>query len=912
MENLRFEGEVNVWLGAAMAMAAAGVIFWIYRRETGHRRFAPAILLPLLRAAVVAMIVLMLTGPVLRGSLSVADLSRVIVLVDGSKSMGLTDATMSRGRKWLVARRLGWVDDESVDTSLHDAAQSLALIRSTSERVGTEQTIESYRRRVDAALDALQADDPYRKQVTASLREPLDQIARDHSESIVTDTRLREDLESVRAAAETWVERLEDEYRKLAGESSPSDSSPEAATQQVDQWSRWRRAEAVLLRGDAALLPNLAGAYHVDLLQFSSDTSDSEPVALWQPLPSNEFPDSFDPLEPDGSTTDLATQLEMIVGNLPTTERLAVVMMSDGQHNYQQAGPVATSPLHLARLLGRRGVPLFPIGFGAASPPPDLAVLAVQTPDKVFADDRIKGDILIKDHMPEGRPYQLTIEIEGQTVWSAPQTTSGNSPRSVSFDFAIKDLVEDRLAEALQDVQAVSLPLPMVVNIEVIEGEIRDDNNSHETSVRAITRPRRALLIDGRPRWEFRYLRNMLVRDEHWDVNHVLATFSDGRYQMPHGRGEGRFPASQEELFGYDVIVLGEVPSSVFDDQEFRWLEQFVSAHGGGLVLVDGRRGKLRSYVDSPLQPLLPIRWTADHSSGLRDVSVTLTDRGRATSALDLGNAAGGSPLSWGQLPRLSWLAPVAVTPGCEALVDGHDGQRSGPALVMRRYGAGSVLYSAFDDSWRWRFEVADLVHQRYWNQIITFVMESPFAIHDRFVSIDTGGFTYQPGQTADLAVRLRDRLGQPVMNADAKALLYQDDALVGTVPLENVGHGGGILRGTTQPLDPGTYDVAVDAEGFGESMLNVRAEFVVVGNPTGELNVLSCNEELLREMAELSGGQYLREEDAGRLIDLLAPYADGKNEATEFVLWRSWYFFIPIVGLFTVEWLLRKRLGLM
>jgi hypothetical protein len=250
--------------------------------------------------------------------------------------------------------------------------------------------------------------------------------------------------------------------------------------------------------------------------------------------------------------------------------------------------------------------------------------------------------------------------------------------------------------------------------------------------------------------------------------------------------------------------------------------------------------------------------------------------------------------------------------PGCEALVNGHDGQRHSPALVMRRYGAGTVLYSAFDESWRWRFEVADLVHQRYWNQITTFVMESPFAIHDRYVSIDTGGFTYQPGQTADLKVRLRDRLGQPVINADAKALLYQDDALVATVPLDDVEHGGGILRGTTQPLDPGTYEVAVEAEGIDESMLDVRAEFVVVGNPSGEMNVLSCNEELLRQMAELSGGQYLREEDAGRLIDLLAPFADSKDESTEFILWRSWYFFVPIVCLFSVEWLLRKRLGLM
>ncbi len=912
MEELRFEGEIHVWLGAGLAGLAAGLMFWLYRRETAERKFASAILLPLLRSAAVALIVLMLTGPVLRGSVSVADLSRVIVLVDGSESMTLTDATMSRERKWLVALRLGWADNESVDTSLHDAAQTIALIRMPSERLSLEETARSYQRRVLAALGELSDDEPYRKKLAAALRDPLDEIIRNRSESTVADADFRDDLESFCVIAETWVEQLEQEYHRRSGESSPSDSAPEDATERVDEWTRWRRAEALLLDGDAALLPNLAGAYHVDLLEISGGESDSDPVALWEAFPPNEFPDSFDPITPDGTTTDLATQVEMIVGDLPTSERLAVVLMSDGQHNYQRAGVNATSPLHLARLLGRRGVPLFPIGFGAAAPPPDLAVLAVQVPDKVFADDRIQGDILIKDDMPEGRPYSLTIEVDGQTVWSNPQQTTGISPQTVSFDFAIQDLVESRLASALEEVEAVSVPLPLVVKVEVIEGETRDDNNVHETSVRAITRPRRALLIDGRPRWEFRYLRNMLDRDDHWQVNHVLASSAGGRYLLPRGSGDGRFPTDRDELFGYDVIVLGEVPSHVFDDQDFSWIEQFVSDHGGGLMLIDGRRGKLRSYADSPLKTLLPIRWTADQSRGLRDVTVTLTDRGRATNALALGDAMDGSALSWSQLPRLSWLAPVAVMPGCEALVDGHDGQQSGPALVVRRYGAGTVLYSAFDDSWRWRFEVADLVHQKYWNQLTAFVMESPFAIHDRFVSIDTGGFMYQPGQSADLKIRLRDRQGQPVMKANAKALLYQGDTVVATVPLESGDQGGGVLRGTTGPLELGSYEVAVEADGFDESMLDVRARFVVVGNPSGELNVLSCNEKLLRQMAELSGGQYLREEDAGRLIDLLAPYADGKQESTEFVLWRSWYYFIPIVGLFTVEWLLRKRLGLM
>ena len=157
------------------------------------------------------------------------------------------------------------------------------------------------------------------------------------------------------------------------------------------------------------------------------------------------------------------------------------------------------------------------------------------------------------------------------------------------------------------------------------------------------------------------------------------------------------------------------------------------------------------------------------------------------------------------------------------------------PALVFHRFGAGKVLYSAFDESWRWRYEVADFYHQRFWNQIANFIMEPPYAVHDRFVSIDTGGFTYQKNQSAQIRVRLRDEHGQPVIEARAEAVLYRDDEIVATVPLESDDNASGVFRGTTEPLDSGIYNVGVRALGFADEQLSVRAAFAVDGEPTGE-----------------------------------------------------------------------------
>ncbi|MCG8651561.1 MAG: hypothetical protein MI861_17095, partial [Pirellulales bacterium] len=863
----------------------------------------------------IAAILLMLTGPVLRGSISVADLSRVIVLVDQSRSMSLTDESMSSQRKQLNARQLGWLDSDTIDTSIYDAARLLASVRPPIEGQTRQDIVRHYHRLIFAAVDALPDKDPLKKPLQKALLNPINRVRDQLADPLHDPAALDVELERIQQQAQQWHEHLEADYRQRTGQASPSDSQPDGVASRFDELTRWSRAEKILLGQSNPLLPNLANQHLVDLYSFSGDLNEAEPNRLWQPLHRDDFPESFHPHQPAGASTDLVTQLDSLISQLPKSQRLAVVMFTDGQHNLDSPNDTndsPSSPLRLSQLLGSRGVPLFPIGMGTSKPPADLAVLSAEVPDSVFADDRIKGKLLIQDHMSVGKPLEIMIHLEGQTVWSEQLVTSGSGSRALGFDFSIQRWVKDRLGGAAGKGGAVSMALPLEFKINPVEGEARDDNNTFQTNVRAITRPRRVLVIDGRPRWEYRYLRNLLDRDNHWEVNDILARGADGRIRIPRGSRPGQFPSSRRQLFAHDVIILGDIPRQAFEDQELEWIDQFVSERGGGLLLIDGQRGKLKSFDGSILDALLPVDWYANRPPTAGGIEIGLSQRGRSTAALALAGDDNQSLVNWNRLPPVRWLANVRAAPGCEVLLSSTDPTEPQPALVMRRYGAGTVMYSAFEDSWRWRYEVADEFHQRYWNQLVTFIMESPYSIHDRLVSIDTGGLVYQPGETANLKVRLRDRRGQPVIDAKAEAILYLEEAAVAAIPLTNDGSPAGLLRATTPPLESGHYQVGVRARGYDPSELSIRAEFAVTGDAFGELNSLHCNEKLLEQMAEASGGQYLREEDVGQLIDLLAPQADGKDEVTEITLWRSWYWFVPLVGLFTVEWLLRKRMGLM
>ena len=55
-----------------------------------------------------------------------------------------------------------------------------------------------------------------------------------------------------------------------------------------------------------------------------------------------------------------------------------------------------------------------------------------------------------------------------------------------------------------------------------------------------------------------------------------------------------------------------------------------------------------------------------------------------------------------------------------------------------------------------------------------------------------------------------------------------------------------------------------------------------------------------------------MREESIDRLTELLAPMSQGKVIESDTVLWQSYKWFVPLIALLTIEWIIRKRVGML
>jgi hypothetical protein len=594
-----------------------------------------------------------------------------------------------------------------------------------------------------------------------------------------------------------------------------------------------------------------------------------------------DLPDSFR-ATPTNQATDLATGIKGFAQDLRDKERAAVVLFSDGQHNS------GASPLELAKMLGNRGVPLFTVAMGSGRRPVDLAVLEVSAPETVFHESSIKGELTLKDDVPVGRPFTVQIEHEGRPVWERTLATEANPARKVAFDFPIKQIVEAERRKQDKDLKFGMLPLSLLVKITPAEGERNTTNNTARLLFSAITEKPKVLLLEGRPRWEHRYLRNLYERDQRWEINALLA--GAGGEERPWARGKlaGQFPPDRESLFAYQLIVFGDLPLNMLRAEELEWIKDFVERRGGGVIFLDGRQVQLVNYAGTPIGPLLPVDWGQDPLAGT------------------------GLRLVWASLPAPRWVAPARALPGAETLMEASLRERKAAALVFRRYGAGRVLYCGFDESWRWRYGVGDLYHQKFWNQMAKWIMEPPYPVEDKFVALDTGPSTYAPGETAEIRVRLKDAQGRLMLQAKAEAAIYRNGQRVAAVTLAPDHNMGGTFLGRTPALEPGDYEVRMHVDGLPADEMKARTEFHVTARGAPELAQLHANEDLLRQMAFHGHGEFYPEEEAARLLERLEPLSEGRIIESETVLWQSWWWFTPLVLLLTLEWALRKRAGML
>jgi uncharacterized membrane protein len=517
--------------------------------------------------------------------------------------------------------------------------------------------------------------------------------------------------------------------------------------------------------------------------------------------------------------------------------------------------------------------------------------------------------LILKQFGASGQPLRVRIESGGQTVWQKTINGSAVGQQSIPFELEVEPLVDALRVDGPRGVQRSTEVLDLRAAVEPVSGDYADANNAMPFRVAASTRDRRLLVLDGSSRWETRYLRNLFERDPAWQVDTILFGPGTDLPTLPHGEEPGEFPNSREAMARYDAIILGEIPADQLNASDAFRLREFVT-RGGGMVVIDGRFGRLKELVDGDLADLMPIEYVG--SQPIAAKRVLPTRAGFEHPVMNLIGDTEQLPEFWSVLPAPRSAAQVRPREGAEvwANVVGQDDTET-PWLVTRLFGAGRIFYFSADQTWRWRYKVADRFHARFWNQILAAVMQPPYSASDEYAALGTDKIEYTEGESSTVRVRLQDAAGKPVGDATVDALLIAEDRIVAAVPLALDDPARGTYQGQTPPLPSGAYSIRVRASGFDQTALQASTPIWVGRRDSVEMRRVSLDRNALLQAAEAGKGTYVHESAADEILDQIRPLSSGSVVESDILIWQSFYWFWAVIALLAIEWWLRKRAGL-
>jgi uncharacterized membrane protein len=625
-------------------------------------------------------------------------------------------------------------------------------------------------------------------------------------------------------------------------------------------------------------------------------------------------------LDAIGRGTDLGQPIVDAILERPRDSVGAVILFSDGNHNG------ARDPREAARALGRLGVPLINIGVGPLDPPPDLALVGIDATGEVFAGDEIEIEVTIDNRGLDVELLPIHV-LDGES--EVASFVIQNLPSRGASRWPLRFKIEAPGRHRLE------------VSIDAVPGEATTENNRRSFWLDVLSHEARVLHIDGTPRWEYRYLRDTWERDERIALDSFLVA------APPDRRLPSDFPRERAALLAYDVIVLGDIEPELFTRDEQQTLVDFVRARGGTLVVLSGPRSMPYAWSSTPLADVLPVELHAETPGREDGVSreaaaerFVLSAVGEESSLLRLVAGRESNVKLWELLPGPFWVQPTrGVREGSTLLASTH--REKTPVFVTRSLGSGRVFYSGIDSTWRWRFRFGDLLYTRFWGQVVRWAVAERLSARDEHVQLGTDRAVYDADDDVRIAVVVTDANDDPIVDGRVDAVVTTrvpassktTRAHVRRVSLSLVPRSDGRYEGSLSSRELGELVAdALDAESASTTdtlEMNVQIEveslpdyairteratvnFAVDLPETHETTDLASHRALLEDLAGLSGGDYLPIERSDEALALL-PSSERTRVVTNTkaaIDW-PWTLALTLLGLLTLEWLLRKRWNL-
>lgn len=577
-----------------------------------------------------------------------------------------------------------------------------------------------------------------------------------------------------------------------------------------------------------------------------------------------------------GEGTDIGGALRQLKALVQERNLQGVLLITDGNST------AGTSALAEAEELG---VPVSAVGIGDTTMPQDVLLQRVVANTITYVGTKVPVNVTLKSSGFTNERIEVVL-LDGGTMRDRKTITLEPGIRQYEVPLSF-----------MPDADGTK---KITVEVSQLPGELSTQNNRSSLYVKVLKSKMRIALFAGAPNADVAAVRRALQEDENIEVK----TFIE--------RGNGQFyegVPTQQDFRDVECLVLVGYPGTASSVSVLRMLAD-QSAAGKGLLFILSRTTDFRKLdvLAAALPFVVPQRQREEAQTFF-----TIVDAQRNNPIL----RSLPSPEVWTKLaPAFILDEPVQAKPESEVLALGRiqSMTTNDPLFISRRVNRAKSLALTCYGLWRWKTYTEGVPgSERLLENLVSNSVRWLVTREDeKPVQVRPSKAMFTGSEPVEFTAQVYDESYQPVNDAEVSLSVAQQGQ---TSQLTLTSLGNGRFEGAFDPLPEGDYTYLARAIAGGKELAQEKGSFSV-GGLNAEFLETRMNKLLLQQLAARTGGKYYDTQELGRLPADLARMPDFKPRevslAQHMELWNKPWMMGVLVALFSVEWFLRKRNGML
>ncbi len=531
----------------------------------------------------------------------------------------------------------------------------------------------------------------------------------------------------------------------------------------------------------------------------------------------------------------------------------------------------------------KNNYPIYTIGVGDTTVERDAEIKKVLNNEYIYVNQTTQISVTI-----------LSFGYAGQ---SAPISLYANNllieQKSLTFDLSGINVVNFSYKPEIAG------QIKLTMRLGSLKDERTYSNNVRNFFVDVLSNKLKIALMAGRPSNDVSFVYNTLAENENLEVRRFIQISKTQNYPVK---------SSLEMLDSADILFLMDFPGQNTSEEILNRVRKaiveenkpfFISVSEG----TDLRRlAGLQNELPFIISRILP---------GISEIQVVIEDINHPF--FKYGNADNIS--HWNNFPPVSRNNSVFDSkPESDVLakIKIKNLPLESPLILTRAVGSTRSIALLAGDYWRWKLLNANKNFRHFDNFFSAVVKWLRIDSKNKTVNIKSLKKIYGLGEQIEFTAEIYDETFNPVDNADV-SLIVKNENNSYNITMSSVGRG--FYEGILESGSAGDYYFTGNAN-IGNKKLGEDKGRFSIQDIDNESLVTTMNKTLLSQLAEFSGGSYIYRGGENGLTDL--PGRDKLSEpkielsASEIQLRNNEWPLIFIILFFAVEWLLRKRNGML